>query len=580
MWEYQQHFHILVQSNVKGLFQKLDHRLQPEVFLVGVLADTSNTNHFPACVEPEDDFWIHSEDFNDVREISKESIREIIEAHTACPENRRFYVSDPAQVNEYRVFMVLSLQDDIVKSYPALPRNIAQAEGFCSSTLPVSLIDAVAEEFLRYTSEELNKPNPSTPLLPDNEEVFRTAGANLARTVSFGINIPFSEHVYNLFRDCSIISSLRYEQSAGSGRILLAANDHPDIKHKVTLETPIKLKNYRAARKLLQLSFKKIMLYSDSHHIYGLAKVSKYDKLQEDLFEVRILDHHHWDLRCNGRPLMTVRYGVPSLPKLGFDEQKFRNDVTRIFKGISDSEIELLLSLVKEAEQETHGTMLLISTDAKKEAERLTSQGTPITPCLLNPKLLKNLTPIDGAILLNPDGMCYAIGTILDGKATKNGDPSRGARYNSAVRYVESSGEESCLAVIVSEDGGVKFYPDLRPSIKRSTIDEAIAQLKCQKSTNKFSVQRYRKVLNWLEEHRFYLTQADCNLLNKLVPKLEDRSQRESQSQISIAWQPLEPDPKMDKELYYENGPGRRFGLLGQILLVLKCTVGMLFRFK
>ena len=512
MWGYQQHFHILVQSNVKGLFQKLDHRLQPEVFLVGVLADTSNTNHFPACVEPEDDFWIHSEDFRTVGEISqrlvsqypesgmrqsnpftqasqdsmlklrsiRDAIREIVETHQACPKNRRFYVSSPALVREYWVCTVLSLQDDIVASYPELRRNTVQPHEYRSFLLPSSLLDAVSEQFLRYTAEELSKPEPYFPILIDNEGLLRAAGADMARGVVPRMSGRLKGH--NLYRACSTISSLRYERSAGSGRILLAAKDHPAIKPTVILKTPVALENYRTARKLLQLSFDEILLYSDADQIFGLAGVREYDGSKEDMFEVCIVDHHHWELRHKNSTLMSVRYGIPSLPKLGLDEQAFRSNVVRIFKEISDSTIKLLLSLVKEAERESHGTMLLISTAAEEEAKRLAPQGTPITPCPLTPELLKHLTPIDGAILLDPEGTCHAIGTILDGKATANGDPGRGSRFNSAVRYVESALDKTrCLAVIVSEDGGIDFVPDLPPPIKRSTIDEAIAELKRQK---------------------------------------------------------------------------------------------------
>ena len=145
------------------------------------------------------------------------------------------------------------------------------------------------------------------------------------------------------------------------------------------------------------------------------------------------------------RPLMTVRYGIPALPKVQFDEEAFRSTVTRIFSGISESATDLLLDLVKEAEGESHGTMLLISTAAEEEAKRLAPQGTTITPRQLTPELLKHLTPIDGAILIDPDSTCHAIGTILDGKSTTAGDPARGARFNSAVRYVESSSDKVAL---------------------------------------------------------------------------------------------------------------------------------------
>ena len=498
IWGYQQHFRVAMQTKAKNLFQKLDPSLQPEVFLVGVLAVRSNTARYPTCVEPEDGFWIDSDDFRAVDKISKclvnqypesgmvqshpvaqenqhhalelrskhDAILLIIEAHQARPANRLFYVSSPARVEEYWVCMALSLQKDIVTSNPALQRDTVQLHDYRSYSLPVSLLDAVAEQFLRYVSEELSKPDPLMPEPTEGDELLRAAGANLAKGVVWRMSNQLIGHGGNLFRDCSTISSLRYERSPGSGRILLAAKGHPATKHLVTFESPVDLRNYRAARKLLQLSFDRASLYSDSDQIFGLAEVGPYDCSKEDQFEVQIVGHHHWELRHDDQPLMTVSYGTPSLPRLPFDEQAFRNKLAAVFKGISDSATDLLLSLAKEAGQESHGTMLLISTAAAEEAKRLAPQGTPISPCLLTPQLLKHLTPIDGAILLDSEGVCHAIGTILDGRATPNGDPGRGARFNSAVRYVESlSDQAACLAVVVSEDGGVDFVPNLLPLI-------------------------------------------------------------------------------------------------------------------
>ena len=62
--------------------------------------------------------------------------------------------------------------------------------------------------------------------------------------------------------------------------------------------------------------------------------------------------------------------------------------MTQIFEGINDSATDLLLSLVKEAAKESHGTLLIISTAAAEEVKRLASQGTSITPCPMTPELL------------------------------------------------------------------------------------------------------------------------------------------------------------------------------------------------
>ncbi|MDE0623877.1 MAG: diadenylate cyclase [Bryobacterales bacterium] len=585
MWPYQQHFRVVMEHRAEELFRKLDDRLRARVFLVGVLA-ANNTARFPSCVEPGDDFWIHSDNFRSVKEISKrlvsqyresnirqshpiaqksqdhalelrsiqDAIRQVIEAHQSRPENRRFYVSDPERVDEYWVCLVLSLQNDIVASYPALRSSSAQVHEYRSLPLPVSLLEAVAEQFLRHAAGELRKTEPCLPEPTDSDELLRGAGAAMARSVVPRMSDKLNGHGYNLFRHCSAISSQRYERSAGSGRIVLAAEDHPAVDRAVVFESPVDLKDYRAARKLLQLSFDKIVLHSDSDRICGLAEVGVYDGSKENLFEVNIVGHHQWELRHEDHCLMTVRDGIPALPKFQFKEAAFRSNVTRIFSGISGSATDLLWKLVQEAEQESHGTMLLICTAAAEEAKRLAPQGTTIAPCQLTPKLLKHLTPIDGAILIDPDCTCHAIGTILDGKSTAAGDPGRGARFNSAVRYVESFPDKvPCLAVVVSEDGGVDFVPNLHAPIKRSTIDRTIAELESYKSEDQLRIRRYRDILDWLDEHRLYLTEADCDLLNRLVAELEAKFRRESESHVWNIRPRFEPDPKMDEALYYED---------------------------
>lgn len=58
---------------------------------------------------------------------------------------------------------------------------------------------------------------------------------------------------------------------------------------------------------------------------------------------------------------------------------------------------------------------------------------------MLDKSLIRNVASIDGAILLDSTGICHSIGVILDGIATEKGRSDRGARYNSAVRYVENN---------------------------------------------------------------------------------------------------------------------------------------------
>jgi DNA integrity scanning protein DisA with diadenylate cyclase activity len=76
---------------------------------------------------------------------------------------------------------------------------------------------------------------------------------------------------------------------------------------------------------------------------------------------------------------------------------------------------------------------------------------------------MKLVTAIDGAVLLDFDGLCYAIGVILDGTVKPgDGDSSRGARYLAAIKYLNWSekNDHKCLIIVVSEDGMINIFPE------------------------------------------------------------------------------------------------------------------------
>jgi len=61
---------------------------------------------------------------------------------------------------------------------------------------------------------------------------------------------------------------------------------------------------------------------------------------------------------------------------------------------------------------------------------------------------------------MNTECTCYAIGVIIDGIASGNGHTGRGARYNSAITYINDSvlietRDEKLCAIVISEDGDI-----------------------------------------------------------------------------------------------------------------------------
>ena len=140
---------------------------------------------------------------------------------------------------------------------------------------------------------------------------------------------------------------------------------------------------------------------------------------------------------------------------------------------------------------------------------------------------MRTITAIDGAVLVDPSSTCHAIGVILDGSITKKGDPSRGARYNSAVRYVESQKEDhtyTCLAIVVSEDGTVNLVPDLMPQISRSVILEEIEKLNELKEEENFDRKTFYGVMDRLSALESYLSPEMCEEINQLKREIEPRA--------------------------------------------------------
>lgn len=173
---------------------------------------------------------------------------------------------------------------------------------------------------------------------------------------------------------------------------------------------------------------------------------------------------------------MSVSYGLPALPKGLLHEEEFKALVRHVLHGIDPTDLEKLWALVREVINQKRGTMIVISDKAVEESQRPRNQSTTVVPTPLTPDLLSPLSSIDGAVLIDPHARCHAIGVILDGVASDLGSPARGARYNSAVRYLEYAWSQKhlCVAVVISEDGTVDLLPKPQgsPSSNRSLLPQ------------------------------------------------------------------------------------------------------------
>ena len=212
-------------------------------------------------------------------------------------------------------------------------------------------------------------------------------------------------------------------------------------------------------------------MYSDTEKLLGLVRRPK----SKSEFCVRFKSQGSWELRYGARLLADVRLGLPSFPTPRLRQADFDATFARVFGGTGDAGMTRVWEIIDAALQQRHGTMVVVAVDAADQSARLATQATPITPSVIAHDALFRATAIDGAILLDPSGTCHGVGVILDGNATHLGSPARGARYNSAIRYVNDG--EGRMAVVVSEDGHVDLFPRLRPPIEMREFNAILQEV-------------------------------------------------------------------------------------------------------
>jgi tetratricopeptide (TPR) repeat protein len=315
-------------------------------------------------------------------------------------------------------------------------------------------------------------------------------------------------YVNSLLEKMDDISALTYENANPFGSILFmnkeVITDQSIIRFtvKFTKEDRIGLEDAKRIRKLLELTNvdKDLFLIADEKEVYGLGEVNW--NLQKDELAIRldftglskynlvivrtetalvtsgklfIADEkkvYRSDLSLIEMKLVSVSFKNPKLGEEGYSSEKFTQLLKNTFwKNHTnydqiEHKVERLDQIVRKAREQKHGTMVVITEalTAQHELYQLSKQSTLIEPGIINPEYIKYLTAIDGAIYFDTDGFCHAIGVILDGIAKEDiGDASRGARYNSAHRYLhklKDDEQKRCVIVIISEDGIVDLIPE------------------------------------------------------------------------------------------------------------------------
>jgi len=546
MWGYQPHYRATLEYLAKDVFKQLGAETPLKVLLVGAL-DPSKHNYNPVCIEPENNQWSLSlftnlldliettvdthplqkmfySDEQSMRNkpdvIRKDSVAKSVQ-ELLIPFDKqnkvRSFCSGSYVVGDYYVVPIIQIPESIFRKYPPLKDAAAKkSDDFYTFTGHRSFIHACISTLLSEAIDALHYPEPGGSQMGNMRtanEIIRIAANNFMHTPGA---VTTKQYVSaNLFEYFNLISSLMYEGVEGKGQLLLVKPDNNNINYTLQFLTPISFGKPRWSRKILQMATSDIALIADSRCIYGLGRLhDNYDHSKQDVFSVQFIDHYHWELRCDNHIMLRSHYGEPKLPQEHISRSQFISNFERIFPESSSEDHERVWKLFNSAIRLKHGSMIVVATDAKEEALRLKQQGTCIAPTLMTTELLSRVSGIDGTIILDPQGNCYAVGIILDGEATNDCTPSRGSRYNSAIRYVNFS-SSTRLAIVISDDHTIDIIPMLKPQIKNSDIELNISNLKHATLDN------YHQPRNWLDKHRFYLNHEQCDKVNSALDIIE-----------------------------------------------------------
>ena len=566
MWGYQTHFRASVRYLANTVLERIGAAEETRALLIGVRRPDETAPH-SVCVEPEDGdcpqslfdgllqeieeaiplderqnmFFDDEPSMRDKPEnirrgVTREKIAERLRPYDAAHGVKsfcgavypidRYYICPVVQVPETLVGRFRPIEFDFVDQWR--PTRLSFLE---------SCVWAVLDE----ANRALFAPEPGRGVrdsMRTADEVVALSAGNFMRGVSAIVG-KFGE--VDLLLAFNSVAALKYEGANASGRLVLASLDEsksaPEFLLRLT--EPVRLNKSRWIRKLLQLASGSTSLVADAVAVLGI--VSNPDELAanaERAFTVELPADRQWTLAYRSQQLLHVDAGKARLPTEPISYERFKDQVERLFGSSGDLDADALWRIFQTTLGLGRGHMVVIAEDAREEAARLSKQGTQIEPVPASNHLLEQACRIDGTVLVDVRGYCHAIGVILDGTAQPECTPSRGARYNSAVRYVADS-STARMAIVVSDDTTLDIVPLLRPRIEAAAIEHALAAYETATHDN------YHLPRLFLDEHRFYLNPEQCERANAAIRRL-DAMPKEVRV-IYLGLDPFVPNPDMNE---------------------------------
>jgi len=217
------------------------------------------------------------------------------------------------------------------------------------------------------------------------------------------------------------------------------------------------LENFKHIRKLLQaVEHSDRKLVSDENTVVGIAtgEIPKFH-ISADFQGV------HGFLRLNGSEICSFSDG-------SFKSTTYKAKLVQVEESLFESDMgssstgtlfKIISSIVHNAETQKYGCTVVI--DLNEQPVGISGQKLEQPLDLQQPEVLDlthSLSKIDGALHIGTDLKLHGFACLLDGRSIPGEDRSRGARYNSALRFTAE--HDNLMVVVVSSDRPVSIIQE------------------------------------------------------------------------------------------------------------------------
>ena len=374
--------------------------------------------------------------------------------------------------------------------YPELEKLESQQakKGWMESVIHITFGDAIIHNILRTPVQLIRGEHVGSLQYFHSQRRF-AAGKQFVAGLLKKVSGKDGQEIYE---NLNLVSARAYESQENKGSmVIMPSNALNGLREDLEIEfsLPVDMTSHKGVRKLFEIaSGGDLYLACDGEKIHGL--ISR-EKCKEKYLLIQMNGHLNWEIKepkKAGSTEMLSRImfdGTNFVLKNDDNNQQRKDDIARKLSEIpgcyeKDGSacircgyrekckllekpnlmkcLESMEEVIKYAVEQRHGTTVVFSRHAKEEADRLQNTSFQIRGKNLRNigNIIKQITAIDGAVLCDFEGNCYAIGVILDGQAVGEGSDEtieRGARFNSAIRY--KNAYPCSVICIVSEDGYV-----------------------------------------------------------------------------------------------------------------------------